>query len=93
MKQAKISSDASAKNLRIVIDLYSKGFASITDLLDAQNAALIAELLATSAQFNFFIDMMNVQRAAGEFIFNAPAEVQDEFINRLEDYYEKNTNK
>jgi len=93
MKQAKISSDASAKNLRIVIDLYSKGFASITDLLDAQNAALIAELLATSAQFNFFIDMINVQRAAGEFVFNAPAEVQDEFINRLEDYYEKNTNK
>jgi outer membrane protein TolC/ABC-type uncharacterized transport system substrate-binding protein len=92
MKQAKISSDASAKNLRIVIDLYSKGFASITDLLDAQNAALIAELLATSAQFNFFIDMINVQRAAGEFVFNAPAEVQDEFINRLEDYYEKNTN-
>ncbi len=93
MKQAKISSNASAKNLRIVIDLYSKGFASITDLLDAQNAALIAELLATSAQFNFFIDMMNVQRAAGEFVFNASAEVQDEFINRLEDYYEKNTNK
>ena len=92
MKQAKISSDASAKNLRIVIDLYSKGFASITDLLDAQNATLIAELLATSAQFNFFIDMINVQRAAGEFVFNESAEVQDEFINRLEDYYEKNTN-
>jgi hypothetical protein len=36
--------------------------------------------------------MINVQRAAGEFVFNESADVQDEFINRLEDYYEKNTN-
>jgi outer membrane protein TolC/ABC-type uncharacterized transport system substrate-binding protein len=92
MGQARISAEASIKNLDIVINLYSEGLASITDLVDAQNAALIAELLATSAQFNFLIDMMNVQRAIGEFIYTHSVEEQDDFIQRLNDYYENNSN-
>jgi outer membrane protein TolC/ABC-type uncharacterized transport system substrate-binding protein len=92
MGQAKISAESSFKNLDIVINLYSQGLASITDLVDAQNATLIAELLATSAQFNFLIDLMNVQRAIGEFIYTYSIEEQDDFIQRLKDYYENNSN-
>ncbi|MEE9450091.1 MAG: TolC family protein, partial [Ignavibacteriaceae bacterium] len=90
--QAKISAESSSKNLDIVIDLYSQGLASITELLDAQNAALIAELLATSAQFNFLIDMMNVQRSIGEFIFTYDLDRREAFISRLEEYFELNNN-
>ncbi|MFC2094422.1 TolC family protein, partial [Bacteroidota bacterium] len=89
---ARISAGSALKNLDIVINLYSQGLASITELVDAQNAALIAELLATSAQFNFLIDLMNVQRAIGEFIYTYSVDDQDEFIQRLNDYYENNSN-
>jgi outer membrane protein TolC len=92
MLQARISAESSLKNLDIVINLYSQGLASITELVDAQNAALIAELLATSAQFNFLIDIMNVQRAIGEFIYTYSVEDQDDFMKRLNDYYENNSN-
>jgi len=53
---------------------------------------LIAELLSTSAQFNFLIDLMNVQRAIGEFIYTYSVAEQDEYIKRLNDYYENNSN-
>jgi outer membrane protein TolC/ABC-type uncharacterized transport system substrate-binding protein len=91
MGQAKISAEASIKNLDIVRNLYSQGMASITDLVDAQNAALIAELLATSAQFNFLIDLMNVQRAIGEFIYTYSVDEKDDFMRRLNDFYENNS--
>jgi outer membrane protein TolC/ABC-type uncharacterized transport system substrate-binding protein len=90
-RQAKISAESSLKNIDIVINMYSQGLASITDLVDAQNAALIAELLATSAQFNFFIDLMNVQRAIGEFIYTHSIEEQEGFIKRLNEYYDNNS--
>jgi outer membrane protein TolC len=92
MGQAKLSAESSIKNLDIIINLYSEGLASITDLVDAQNAALIAELLATSAQFNFLIDLMNVQRALGDFIYTYSVEEQDDFMKRLIDYYDNNSN-
>lgn len=92
MIQAKKSAEASLKNQGIVINMYSQGFASITELLDAQNAALQAELLATSSQFDFLIDMINVQRSIGEFIFTYDVDEQEAFINRLEEYFELNMN-
>jgi len=92
MLQAEISSQASSKNLSIVREMYSEGLASITDLLDAQNAVLIAELLSTSAQFNFLIDLMNVQRGIGEFIFTYDVDEREAFIIRLEEYFELNNN-
>ncbi|MEJ2196202.1 MAG: TolC family protein [Ignavibacteriaceae bacterium] len=91
MGQAKISAGSSLKNLEIVRNLYSQGLASITDLIDAQNASLIAELLATSAQFNFLIDLMNVQRAIGEFIYTYSIDERDDFVRRLNNYYEQHS--
>ncbi len=39
------------------------------DLLDAQNAALVAEESAINAVFVFQIDLMNLQRSLGQFSF------------------------
>jgi outer membrane protein len=91
IEQAKISAESALKNLEIVRNLYSQGLASITDLIDAQSASLIAELLATNAQFNFLIDLMNVQRAAGEFIYTYSIDERDEFVQRLNNYYENHS--
>ncbi|MCC6711978.1 MAG: TolC family protein [Candidatus Dadabacteria bacterium] len=82
------AADAAKKNLDIVTDSYSRGVASIIDLLDAQNAALSAELNAANAVYNFLIDLMNVQRASGKFDFFTTVEDREEFFRNLEQYYE-----
>lgn len=58
---------ASSENLGIVTDGYSKGALSVTDLIDAQNAALAADLAAAEARYVYLIELMEVLRAAGNF--------------------------
>jgi len=58
---------AAQNNLELVRDAYGRGVLSILDLLDAQSSALTADLESASAMYDFLIDLMNVQRAAGEF--------------------------
>lgn len=81
------AADAARKNLDIVTDSYSRGVASIIDLLDAQNASLSAELNAANAVYNFLIDLMNVQRASGKFDFFTTIEDREEFFRRLAQFY------
>ena len=66
---SKDGATAANKNLDLVTDAYSRGAVSILDLLDAQNAALVAEESASNAVFDFLIDLMNLQRGVGGFDF------------------------
>ena len=60
--------DAAAhENYAMVRDAYAKGVVSVTDLVDAQNASLQAELDAAEAKYTFLIDFVNVLRATGSF--------------------------
>jgi outer membrane protein TolC len=71
---------AARRNLEAVLDAYGKGLATILDLLDAQNSALIADQLAATSLFDYVIDLMRVERARGEFQFLRPqAEVEASF--------------
>lgn len=88
IQQAQIAADAAGKSLTLVTDAYSRGVVSIIDLIDAQNAALVAELAAANAVYDFVIDIMNVERAVGEFvIFATPAE-KDTFFEKMDMYFE-----
>ncbi|AQT69424.1 Outer membrane protein TolC precursor [Anaerohalosphaera lusitana] len=69
---------AAAKNLDLTVDSYAQGVVSILDLLDAQNAAVQAELASANAVYDFLIDLMEVQRAAS--IFNILMEDEAEEI-------------
>jgi outer membrane protein TolC/ABC-type uncharacterized transport system substrate-binding protein len=83
------AAEAAHKNLELVTDEYSRGVVSIIDLLDAQNAALQADLNAANSVYNFLIDLMNVQRAAGKFdFFTSPVE-REEWFRMLEEFYSK----
>jgi outer membrane protein TolC len=65
-----LSQDASAaarENLTMVRDAYAKGALSVTDLVDAQDASLEAELAAAEAKYTFLIDFVAVLRATGSF--------------------------
>ncbi len=83
------AADAAHKNLELVTDSYSRGVVSIIDLLDAQNAALSADLNAANAVYNFLIDLMNVQRAAGKFDFFTSPEDREEWFRMLDEFYKE----
>jgi outer membrane protein TolC len=78
---------AAHENLNLVTDAYSRGAVSVLDLLDAQNAALVAERVAANAVFDFLVDLVEAERSVGRFaFFMSPAEV-DAFYQRLEAFY------
>ena len=83
---SKDAANAARKNLDLVTDAYSRGAISILDLLDAQNAALVAEESATNAVFDFLIDLMNLQRSLGRFDFFLDEQGLDSWLERLQRY-------
>ena len=58
---------AAAENLALVTDAYRSGAVSVTELVDAQNAALAADLRAADARYAYLIDVVNVLRSTGDF--------------------------
>ena len=83
---SKDAATAAKKNLDLVTDAYSRGAVSILDLLDAQNAALVAEEAAANAVFDFLIDLMNLQRSLGGFDFFLDQQGLDGWLERLRNY-------
>ena len=66
----RLAMDAAAaanENLELVTDSYSEGAVSITDLIDAQDAALAAQLQAADARYAFLINLVDVLRAESNF--------------------------
>lgn len=58
---------AASENLGLVTDAYRTGAVTVTDLIDAQNAALSAELRAADAGYAYLIDAVNILRATSDF--------------------------
>jgi outer membrane protein len=83
------SATAAGKNLNLVTDAYSKGAATIIDLLDAQNQALVAELIAANAEYDFLIDLVRLQRAMGRFDFLSTEVERAAIMCRLSEFIEK----
>jgi outer membrane protein TolC len=78
---------AARENLAMVRDAYAKGAVSVTDLVDAQDASLEAELGAAEAKYTFLIDFIAVLRATGNFdILLDPASRQGWF-GRVDAYF------
>jgi outer membrane protein TolC len=78
------AAEASARNLELVTDLYQRGAADIIQLVDAQNQALGAALAAANALYDFLIDALRVQRAAGSFSLEGTQEERDDFVQRID---------
>jgi outer membrane protein TolC len=78
------AAEASARNLELVTDLYQRGAADIIQLVDAQNQALGAAVAAANALYDFLIDALRVQRAAGSFSLEGTQEERDDFVRRID---------
>ena len=81
------AAEAARGNLVLVTDTYRRGAASILDLLDAQNASLVADQEAADAVYLFLIDLMRVQRSVSRFDFFSTPDIRDDFFDRLETYF------
>ncbi len=78
---------AAQQNLQLVTVTYRQGAASIIDLLDAQNVALVADEDAATAVYEFLIDLMRVQRSVSRFDFFGAPQDTEAFFERLEAYF------
>jgi outer membrane protein TolC len=87
IRQAREAAEASRKNLELVTDAYGRGAVNIITLLDAQQAALSANESAANAVYDFLVDLMNVERAVGEFDFFRTADDRAAYFRRLDDFY------
>lgn len=67
IRLSRAAAAAARDNLDIVIDAYATGSASITELNDAQDAALTAELAAAQARYRFMLDYVQILRAVADF--------------------------
>jgi outer membrane protein TolC len=77
------AAEAAGQNYALVSDAYASGAASITTVLDAQNAALSSAESAANAVHDFLLDLMRVERAMGSFGALQTSEQRQEFLNRL----------
>ncbi|MCG8325763.1 MAG: TolC family protein [Thiotrichales bacterium] len=83
------ASEAAQENLQLIIDAYSKGVVSVTDLIDAQDAALSADLSAVEAQYSFMIDWMEIQRAVASYDLLLDPDGFEDWYQSLDNYYKQ----
>ncbi len=79
--------EATTRNFNLVQDAYAKGVVTITQLLDAQNAAISARLNSANATYIFLIDLLNMERAVGTYYMLMTDEQKEDYVNRLVDFY------
>lgn len=80
------AAEAAYKSYNIVKDNYINGTVSVTDLLDAQTASLVAQQAAANAVYAFLIDLMNLQRSIGQFDFFLNDPQGEQMANRLKQF-------
>jgi outer membrane protein TolC len=78
---------AADENLANVTDAYARGAVSVTDLIDAQETALLNGLSATDAKYGFMTDFINVLRSMGEFEILLDPASREAWYSRVEAWF------
>jgi outer membrane protein len=84
---SKQAADAAGENLRMVTDAYARGIVSVTDLIDAQDAALSAGLAAADAKYTFLIDFVAVLRSMSEFEILLDPGSREAWYGRVDEWF------
>jgi outer membrane protein TolC len=82
------AADAAVNNYDVVRDAYARGVGNIIVLLDAQRSSVLAEEQAATAQFDFLIELMRVERSVGRFYFFESQVEFENFVQRLEAFFQ-----
>jgi outer membrane protein TolC len=86
---SRIAAQSAQRNLDIITDAYSRGTASVIDLLDAQNAALAADINAINAAYEFLLDLFRTERAIGRFTFFDTQDERDAIFDRMATFFQE----
>ncbi len=81
--------EAAVKNFELVQDAYSKGAVTITQLLDAQNAAISAQLNSANAVYIFLTDLLNMERGTGAYYMLMSDAQRADYISQLETFFNR----
>ena len=73
------------QNLVLVQDKYAQGIVNVTNLLDAQNQTLSANLNSVAAQYNYLMDLVGFQRAISWFEDEKSEESKEAFLQKVEE--------
>ncbi len=87
MRLSRKASASARANLTLVTEAYSVGTMSVTDLIDAQNAALSAELSAAQARYAFMRDFVAVLRAVADFDLLLEVDAADAWYTEVDQYF------
>lgn len=80
------AAEASREALRIVQEGYASGAFGITQVIDAQNAALQADILAANTVYDFLSAFLDVERTRGQYGFLEAQSERDAFIERFKSF-------
>ena len=78
---------AADENLANVTEAYARGAVSVTDLIDAQETALISGLSASDAKYGFVTDFVQVLRSMGEFEILLDPASREAWYARVETWF------
>ncbi|MCP4115212.1 MAG: TolC family protein [Desulfobacteraceae bacterium] len=84
------AAEAAGKSLDISQDEYRKGKTSVVELLDAQNAAINADLAAANAVYDYLMSIMTLERKNGRFISLASPHEQQQLMEEIETFFKTN---
>ncbi len=84
---ARQAAEAAQRNYQLVLDAYRQGAVSILDVLDAQTTALNANLDAANAVYVYLIDLMEMQRAVGQFDFFLSGSGRQAWFEKLDAFF------
>lgn len=87
---AQLAASSANENLTMVTDAYGRGAVSVTELIDAQNAALEANLAAADAKYSFLIDFVDVLRAMSEFDILLDPLSRESWFQRVDEWFLSN---
>src|SRR5690349_4180381 len=78
---------AADENLANVTDAYARGAVSVTDLIDAQETALLNGLSATDAKYGFITEFIHVLRSMGDFEILLHPASREAWYSRVEAWF------
>ncbi|MEM7542840.1 MAG: TolC family protein [Pseudomonadota bacterium] len=88
IRLSKEAAVAARDNLELVTDGYSAGAATITELNDAQDAALTAELAVAQARYQFIINFVGVLRGMASFDILLAPDGLNEWYESINAFFE-----
>jgi outer membrane protein TolC len=89
IRLAQQAAEAARSTLELVTDSYSRGAVSILELLDAQNASLVADEAAENAVYDFLVRWMDVERSVGRIYMLVGPEEREALFQRAVEFYKE----